>query len=90
MRNLLELINKHNHLLLFILLETFALFLIVQNSQFHKAAFLNSTNCITANYFHLISNISEYFFLRKTNDLLILENAKLKSLISYQNTDSIS
>ena len=51
MRNLLELINKHNHLLLFILLESFALFLIVQNSQFHKAAFLNSTNGVTANSF---------------------------------------
>ena len=89
MRNLLELINKYNHLLLFIFLETFALFLIIQNSQFHRAAFLNSTNCITANYFHLVNNISEYFFLRKTNELLMLENAKLKSLISYQSSDSL-
>ena len=84
MRNLLELINKHNHLLLFIFLETFALFLIIQNSQFHRAAFLNSTNCITANYFHLVNNISEYFFLRKTNELLMLENAKLKALLAIK------
>jgi rod shape-determining protein MreC len=90
MRNLLELINKHNHLLLFILLESFALFLIVQNSQFHKAAFLNSTNGVTANSFAVISNIREYFSLKKTNDLLLLENTKLKSLLSYQNTDTIS
>ena len=90
MRNLLELINKHNHLLLFILLESFALFLIVQNSQFHKAAFLNSTNGLTANSFAVISNIREYFSLKKTNDLLLLENAKLNRLISYQNTDTIS
>ena len=90
MHNLLEFINKHNHLLLFILLESFALFLIVQNSQFHKAAFLNSTNSITANSFTAISNIKNYFSLKKTNDLLLLENAKLKSLISYQNSDSIA
>ena len=90
MRNLLELINKHNHLLLFILLEIFALFLIIQNSQFHKAAFLNSTNGVTANSFAAISKIREYFSLKMTNDLLLLENAKLKSLISYQNTDYIS
>ena len=90
MRNLLELISKHNHLLLFILLEIFALFLIIQNSQFHKAAFINSTNGVTANSFAILSNFKDYFSLKKTNDLLLLENAKLKSLISYQNTDSIS
>ena len=90
MRNLLELINKHNHLLLFILLESFSLFLIIQNSNFHKAAFINSTNGVTANSFAIISNFKDYFSLKKTNDLLLLENAKLKSLISYQTNDSIS
>ena len=90
MRNLLEFINKNNHLILFILLEIFALFLIIQNSQFHKAAFINSTNGVTANCFAIISNFKNYFSLKKTNDLLLLENAKLKSLISYQSTDSIS
>lgn len=90
MRNLLDLISKHNHFLLFILLEIFTLFLIIQNSNFHKTAFLNSTNSITANSFALASNIREYFLLKKTNDLLLLENAKLKSLISYQRSDYIS
>ena len=90
MRNLLEFINKHNHLLLFIFLESFALYLIFQNSQFHKSAFLNSTNRVTANSFTLISNIREYFSLKEINNLLLIENAKLKSLISYQNTDTIS
>ena len=61
MRNLLELINKHNHLLLFILLEIFALFLIFQNSQFHKAAFLNSTNDVTANSFALLAILNNTF-----------------------------
>jgi rod shape-determining protein MreC len=89
MRNLLELINKHNHLILFILLEIFALFLIFQNSQFHKAAFLNSTNTISANSFNLVSNIREYFSLKKSNELLLFENAKLKSLISYQNKNNL-
>ena len=90
MRNLIELINKHNHLLLFVILEIFALFLIIQNSQFHKAAFLNSTNGITANYFYLVNNIREYFLLNRTNEMLMLENAKLKSLISYQSSDSLA
>lgn len=90
MRNLLELINKHNHLVFFILLEVFALSLIIQNSNFHRAAFINSTNGVTANSFAAISNMKEYLSLKKTNEMLLLENAKLKSLISYQTNDSLS
>ena len=89
MRNLLELINKYNHLILFILLEIFALFLIFQNNQFHKAAFLNSTNTISANSFAIVSNINEYFSLKRSNELLLMENAKLKSLISYKNKSNL-
>ena len=90
MRNLLELINKYNHLILFILLEIFALFLIFQNNQFHKAAFLNSTNTISANSFAIVSNINEYFSLKRSNELLLMENAKLKSLISYKNKSNLN
>lgn len=90
MRNLLELINKHNHLLFFILLEIIAFSLIVQNSNFHRSAFINSTNGVTANSFSAISNIKEYLSLKSSNEMLLLENAKLKSLISYQTSDSIS
>ncbi|MDB2675148.1 rod shape-determining protein MreC [Flavobacteriales bacterium] len=90
MRNLIELLNKYNHQILFILLEFFAFFLIIQNNSFQKAAFINSTNGITASSFLAISNVKSYFSLKSTNELLLLENAKLKSLISYQSKDSIS
>ena len=90
MRNLIELINKHNHLILFILLELIAFSLIIQNNNFQKAAFINSTNEITANGFKAISQFNYYFSLKATNDLLLEENAALKSLISYQKTDSVS
>lgn len=89
MRNLLELINKHNHLLFFILLEIIAIGLIIQNSNFHKSAFINSTNGITANSFEAISHLKDYFSLKSTNEMLLVENAKLKSLISYQAKDSV-
>lgn len=90
MRNLIELLNKYNHQILFILLEVFAFFLIVQNNSFQKAAFINSTNGITASSFLAVSNIKSYLSLKSTNDLLLVENAKLKSLISYQAKDSIN
>jgi len=90
MRNLIELINKHNHVILFILLEISAIGLILQNNQFQRAAFINSTNGITAYWFFTISQIDDYFSLKRTNQLLLEENAKLKSLISHQRKDSIS
>jgi rod shape-determining protein MreC len=90
MRNLIELINKYNHQILFILLEVFAFFLIIQNNSFQKAAFINSTNGVTATSFLVISDVKSYFSLKSTNELLLMENAKLKSLISYQQKDSIS
>jgi len=90
MRNLIELINKYNHQILFVFLEVFAFFLIIQNNSFQKAAFINSTNGITATSFLVISDVKSYFSLKSTNELLLMENAKLKSLISYQQKDSIS
>ena len=90
MRNLIELVNKYNHQILFIFLEVFAFFLIIQNNSFQKAAFINSTNGITATSFLVISDVKSYFSLKSTNELLLMENAKLKSLISYQQKDSIS
>ncbi len=90
MRNLIELINKHNHFILFVLLELVAFSLVIQNNNFQKAAFINSTNGITSNGFKAISQLKYYLSLKRTNDLLLEENATLKSLLSYQNTDTIS
>ena len=86
MRNLVQFINKHHVLILFILLEIFSLFLIIQNNTFHKSAFINSTNSITANSFEIVNKIENYFSLKSTNELLAEENAKLKTLLSKQNT----
>jgi rod shape-determining protein MreC len=69
MRNLIELINKYNHQILFILLEVFAFFLIIQNNSFQKAAFINSTNGVTATSFLVISDVKSYFSLKSTNEL---------------------
>ena len=90
MRNLIELINKHNHFILFFLLELIAFSLVIQNNNFQRAAFINSTNGITANGYKAISQLKYYLSLKTTNDLLLIENASLKSLLTYQKNDSIS
>ena len=84
MRNLLQFISKHHVLLLFILLELCAFLMIVQNNHFQRAAFINSTNGVTANTFQLLSNWKNYFSLKSANEQLVLENAKLQTLLSYK------
>lgn len=91
MRNLLQFISKHHVLLLFILLEFFSFLLIVQNNHFRRAAFINSTNGVTANAFATVYDWKDYFSLKTANQQLAIENAKLKSLLSKKNSeDSIS
>ena len=86
MRNLIQFINKNHVLLLFIMLELCALFMIVQNNHFQRAAFINSTNGVTAKTFQTLSNWKNYFSLKSVNEQLVLENAKLKTLISKKET----
>ncbi len=91
MRNLLQFISKHHVLLLFILLEFFSFLLIVQNNHFRRAAFINSTNGVTANAFATVYHWQDYFSLKSANQELASENANLKSLLSQQNSnDSIA
>lgn len=84
MRNLLQFISKNHVLLLFILLEMCAFLMIVQNNHFQRAAFINSTNGLTANTFQTLSNWENYFSLKTANEQLALENAKLQTLLSYK------
>ena len=85
MRTLFALIWKFYFAFLFILLEIFASFLIVQNNSFHKAGFLNSSNALSASLFKITNNISQYMRLRSTNELLAIENEKLhsQSILSF-------
>ena len=83
MRNLLQFISKNHVLLLFIILELCAFLMIVQNNNFQRAAFINSTNGLTANTFQTFSNWKNYFSLKSANEQLALENAKLQTLLSY-------
>ncbi len=79
MRNLFLFIWKHHIFILFLLLEALALYLIIKNNRFQNTGFINSANVISGNVLGLYSEIREYFYLRKTNQLLVEENALLRS-----------
>ncbi len=81
MRNLFILLWKYNFFILFLLIESFCAYLIVQNDNFQHASFINSTNKVAANVHETVSDITDYINLRTTNDALSRENAGLRTMM---------
>lgn len=80
MRNLINFIWRYNFTLFFLLLELFAFFLIIQNNRFHQANFFSWTNSVSGAFYSVVTDISDYLELKRVNEDLSIENAKLKSL----------
>ena len=79
MRNLILFLARNYYIILFLSLETFAVFLVIQNNHFQRSQFLNSSNAISGNIYETYSGITDYFGLREKNDKLAIENAILKN-----------
>ena len=91
MRNLFRFIKIYHFVLLFILMESFSLFLYISNHKFQQSKFLSFTQEYTGAIFNYYSNLSQYLNLKEENDFLQKENSKLYSLLSREeeNTNSI-
>jgi rod shape-determining protein MreC len=90
MRNLLMFIWKNNYFFLFLILEAVAFSLIIRHNKFQNTGFLNSSNAVTGNIYRSYNNVASYFDLKKQNELLVAENAKLLSeaegsFLKYEN-----
>jgi rod shape-determining protein MreC len=81
MRNLFLFLWKYNFFIFFLLIETFCGYLIMQNNNFQRSTFVNSTNAIAAKVNTVVSSVTEYINLRTANDALSRENAALKTLL---------
>ncbi|MDP4267136.1 MAG: rod shape-determining protein MreC [Bacteroidota bacterium] len=89
MRNLIEFFSRYNFVFIFIILEIISIYLLVENNYYQKSSFINSTNAIAAKIYDKTNNINNYFSLRKVNEHLAAENARLHSevLKSFMKTD---
>ena len=85
MRNLVVLIWKNYFFFLFLILETLCIYIIVQNNNFQKASFVNSSNAVSAEVLSTSENIRQYFYLKDVNEKLARENAELHThdLLSF-------
>ncbi|MFM8432940.1 MAG: rod shape-determining protein MreC [Bacteroidota bacterium] len=81
MRNLLQFLWRYNFFIFFLLLEVLCLYLIVQNNNYHRARFFNSTNALAVKVNSVVSAVAEYINLKATNEALARQNAALKSIL---------
>lgn len=85
MRSLFLFLFKFRAFISLILLESFCAFLIIQNSQYHRALYFNSSNTAIGSILSVSTNVTNYFRLNEINESLSEENANLKnSLVRFE------
>lgn len=83
MRNLLVFLWKYHFFILFLLFEGLSVFLIYENSNFHRANMINSANYVSGSILKTVLGAREYLNLKEVNDALANENADLKAKLEY-------
>ncbi|MCG1035903.1 rod shape-determining protein MreC [Polaribacter sargassicola] len=79
MQQIIYFFQKFKYFLFYLLLAFIAIALTLNNLNFHKSKYVNSANSITGGLYSKSSNISEYFSLKSENELLSIENTKLRN-----------
>jgi rod shape-determining protein MreC len=79
MKNLLNFLVKYHNFIFFVLLEVLSITFIIRYNNFQRVRFLNSSNAIAGDVMSKVSNVKDFFNLRRQNDKLSTENANLKS-----------
>ncbi len=82
MRYLLLFLKRNYFYILFVVLETIAVYLTVMNHHFHYSIMLNATGQITGSVENSMNNITEYLRLKDANVRLAEENARLRAALT--------
>ncbi len=81
MQQIINFVIKNSQRLLFLLLFSISIGLTIQSHSYHKSKLITSANFLSGNVYEQINSINEYFNLKKQNQDLAIENARLKSLL---------
>jgi rod shape-determining protein MreC len=89
-RNIFLFIRRFSNFLFFLVLQIVSLYFLFTYNRFHQAAFNSVAGEVTGKISAQQTNISDYFRLKKVNESLNQENARLRSLLreNYQGPDS--
>lgn len=81
MRNLLNFLAKYNNLIIFLVLEGVAFFLLSTDNNYHNSRVVKGIRGMTSGFEKRVSNARSYFHLREISQSLSRENALLKTTI---------
>lgn len=82
MRNLLNFLAKYNHVIVFVFLESIALYLLFGINDYHNIRFYKGLRGTTVGLEKRMSKVRNYFNLQEINDQLVEENTSLKDSLS--------
>lgn len=85
MRNLLNFLARHHNLIVFIILEGLAIFLLTTRNDYHNTRIIKGLRGLTTGIDESIFNVRSYLTLRKTNRMLMDENIALRNTIGKIN-----
>ncbi len=83
MRNLVQLILKYHFLIIFVVLQLFAFYLLVSGNNYQNNKFTNLTGDVSGSVLERYHNFTNYINLNEKNDKLAEENAFLKQYEKY-------
>jgi len=89
MKNLIQFLIRFHFIILFILIEIFALSIVFQNNNFQKAKVVTLIQNIKGIYHSKIFSVTEYLGLREINETLSAENTRLNNILqrAYRSDD---
>lgn len=82
MGKLLSFLYRFRAFLIFVIIELFCVWLIVQNNDYQRSAFAASSSSIVGSINETAKNVSGFFRLQSVNESLAAENARLRELLS--------
>lgn len=85
MYNLLVFLKKYSTVLLFLLLEIICIILILNSLPYHNRKFVSAFNSMSGNIHSNITDIDNYFNLKRENELLAKHNALLMNILEKYN-----
>lgn len=77
MRSILDILIKHNHWFVLLLLEGISVVIIVCFNNYQSATMFTSANSIAGNVYSAMSDVSSYFSLKSENEVLVEHNKEL-------------
>jgi len=78
MQNFIQFLVRFHAFFLFIGLEIFCFYLLIQQHHFQRTRLANTANQVTGTVYESVSGVQGYVGLKSQNDSLVVENARLK------------